>query len=362
LAVSTARLKAPLQVVYTEPVRVCLSVIWFWVSIEFLLLKRSFVVKWLAVSVVVQFLMAAYLYLALFDLVPVPATVTLYLDDYKGRQPLELGGMEIYRMAGTFIESPPFGLFMFSCFVVLVLWIAKDATTRDRKSWAIVGAVVSLIGVICSLSDQIFIAAMAFGSIAYLAVRREFVSKERWRTVVELVILPVFLLAGIWYVVPRVMEKVEEAASTSMTDTDILGRAGAERMFHTVYALGRFGEKPMATWTGIGPGRYGDYAFRTGRFAVDVTIQNTPLLWLVEYGVFGFCLILLWLWNIAKRGYNGYGTLALGAGVALFVANLTQATWISEAWFLALAFLYTAMRDDGRRYPGAKAQTSFSSA
>src|SRR5437016_11935090 len=109
---SPDREKDSLYVYYVEPIRLTLNIIWFWVSIRFLILDRKFVLRWLAICVAWEFSIACYLYLAFFDLVPVPEAVRLYLEIYKTRQALSWGDLTIYRMAGTFIESPHFGLFM----------------------------------------------------------------------------------------------------------------------------------------------------------------------------------------------------------------------------------------------------------
>ena len=350
MAVSPDRGKSPLYIVYLEPIRICLLMIWFWVSVEFLSVKRAFVFRWLAISATFQLVIASYLYLALYDLVPVPDVVALYLEVYKLRQTVWFGDTPVYRMAGTFMESPPFGLFMFSCFVVFATWLTGRRDTgaqgNSERRWATLGATVGFVGAVASLSDQIFLAVIVFGLSLYLTVRRS-ARKGSWaRKLTEAALGSALLLGVATYALPQVLEKWAEATATARGEIGTRGQAGRERMFHVRYGLQLLEENPLAACTGIGPGRYGDYAEKTGQYPPDVPIQVTPVAWVVEFGMFGTALILSWLWNIAKRAKQTYSILAMGGCLGLIIANITQGGWLFEAWFLALAFLYCAVREE----------------
>jgi|ERR1700733_11497258 len=343
------RPKSPLYILYVEPCRLALNIVWFWVSIKFFTEKRDFVIRWLAISVAIQLSIAIYLYLGLYGLTQVPGTVALYLYIYTGRQTLWFGDSPLYRMAGTFDESPPFGLFMFSCFVIFILWLVMRTNFPKRhKKWAILGGIVSFVGAVASLSDQVLLAIAIFGTTWYFGTRLELTGNKRIYRSAEAILAIALILGVSGYAISRVIAKGEEAAAYRETSTtDVEGTSGAERAFHLRYALERFEEVPLAIWTGIGPGRYGDYAFRTGLFAPTVTIQNMPLTWLVEYGLLGSALICAWLWHIFKRAKGTYAALAAGALVSLLVAAISQANWLWEGWFLALAFLYSSSREAG---------------
>jgi hypothetical protein len=348
IEVSPERHKSALYIIYLEPIRVLLIIIWFWVSVEFWKRRPAFVLRWLSISVVFQFLLAAYLYLGLYDLVPVSDIVGMYLSVYKLRQATMLGDTVVYRMAGTFMESPPFGVFMFSCLVAFTLWLARrtgNAQGRANRPLAILGATASLIGALASLSDQVFLALMVFGLFFHFSIRRGATKKSWIRKSAELALASAVLISIGAYSLPRVSQKWREAAATTRDETDTSGMAGAERMFHIRYGLQLLEENPLAIWTGIGPGRYGDYAVRTGQYPPDVNIQNPPVEWLVEFGVFGTGLIVSWLWNIAMRARQAYSHLAIGTCMALIIAVIGQG-WLWEGWFLALAFLYCANNND----------------
>jgi hypothetical protein len=357
LDVSLDRGKAPVYVEYAEPVRLALTVVWFWISIEFFKNKLDFVVRWLVVSVTAQFCLACYLYAAMLDLVPVPTPVAVYLTIYKARQVLWFGDLAIYRMNGTFDESPPFGLFMFSCLVIFFLCLIDTNRLVVKRKWAIFGGSVSLIGAVAALSDQIFLGLLVFGVVWYFAVRRESQDRSTLRRFTEaLVGIAILIFAGN-YLAQSIKGKLLEAASASSVPIGVIGSvegtSGAERAFHLHYGLGLLEEMPLAVFTGIGPGRYGDYAIRTGLFESTVTIQNMPLNWLVEYGLFGSGLIGLWLFEIITVARQRYGSLVLGACIGLLIASISQANWMWESWFLAWAFLST--RRESYAVPSAPA-------
>ena len=335
-----------LYTVYIEPIRLCLYVIWFWVSIEFLRTKRSFVFRWLAISAALQLGIAIYLYLALYNLVPVPDVVAVYLSLFKMRQSVWIGDTPVPRMAGTFAEGPPFGLFMFSCFVIFAIFL-----TERRKigmpgclemKWAIFGGTVTLVGAVASLSDQIFLAVIVFGLFLYHRLNENSTERTRARRFAEVALATLLLVGMAVYVLPNVVTKATQAADTKAGELDTRADAGRERMFHIRYGLGLLGENPLAIFTGIGPGRYGDYVVRTGQYRADVPTQIMPIAWLVEYGALGTLLIVNWLWNITNRAQQKHSSLAIGGCAALVLANITQGFWMSDAWFLALAFFYCA--------------------
>jgi hypothetical protein len=333
---SPDREKDALYVYYVEPIRLALNIIWFWVSISFLKLDRKFVLRWLAIGVAWEFSIACYMYLAFFDLVPVPQAVKLYLDIYKTRQVVFWGDVPIYRMAGTFTESPSFGLFMFCCFVIFALALSSSTGKDDRRFgiWLRAGAICAFLGTVASLSDQTLIALLTLGLIFALVRtgRNSAVRTLLWFSLVlVLALYSADALATRW-------------KSDSYYSGDPMGTSISERSFHARYGLGLFIEQPASMITGIGPGRYGDYAVRTGYFPSTVTTQFTIIEWVVEYGFLGLCLIGRWLFRIGSHAVFGYGIIGAGALTALLIANMFQANWKWEAWFLALAFLYASVR------------------
>lgn len=333
---SPDREKSALNVYTVEPIRLALNIIWFWVSISFLKMDRKFVLRWLAICVAWEFSLACYLYAAFYDLVPVPDAVKVYLEIYRTRQVVYWGDLPIYRMAGTFIESPPFGLFMFSCFVIFVLALSGTESKSDRGFgiWTSIGAVCAFFGTVASLSDQVLIALLTVGFTLLFAHkgRNGIARRLLWSTLVAMLV---------FYVANAVVTKGQSESGYS---GDPMGMSIGERSFHARYGLGLFLEQPASIAMGIGPGRYGDYAVRTGYFPSTVTTQVTVVDWLVEYGFLGLFLIGVWLFRIGSRAVLVYGIVGGGALAALLTANTFQASWLWESWFLALAFLYSSVR------------------
>jgi len=346
ISVSPERVKPSLYTAYLESIRLCLEMIWYWVSIEFIYKARGFVLRWVIISVIAQLLVAIYIFLAFFDVVPAPDFITLYTRYFAMAQSVTLGGVSIPRMGGTFVEGPPFGLFMFSCFVIFMACLAQSTGAKgqsdiDRK-WVKWGAGFGLIGAIGSLSDQVLLALLAFGLCWYLSVHRRTAQATGLAQAARIVIISSVFIGVATYVIPKVTVKAKQAAATSRDELGTMGDAGAERVYHLRYGLQVLGENPLAIVTGIGPGRYGDYVVRTGQYKADTPIQNMPLAWLVEYGLLGTILILYWLGNIAKKTTRIYRFMGIGICVGLFFANITQGGWLAESWFFALAFFYCA--------------------
>lgn len=335
LRASSDRGKSALYVYYVEPIRLALNIIWFWVSMRFLRRDGQFVIRWLAICVAWEFSVAAYLYVAFYDLVPVPDAVKLYLEIFKTRQTLSLGNFQIYRMAGTFVESPPFGLFMFSCFVIFVLHLSGDEHDCDMRSnrMAILGAACAFIGTLASLSDQMLIALLVIGFTALLAYAGS-------AGIARKLLLSGMVLALALYIGNALASK---RSSESVYTGDPSGGSFSERSFHARYGLKVLAEQPASIVMGIGPGRYGDYAVRTGYFPATVTAQFTLIEWIVEYGTLGLIFIGVWLFKIGSHAVIKYGIVGAGAVLALVIANMFQANWMWESWFLALAFLYSSV-------------------
>jgi len=350
LPASRLREHSSLYSIYAEPIRLVLDLVWYSVSIWFFVNRRDSALRWLTISAFLQLTVAAYLYLALFELVPVPETVATYLLMYRARQVLFWGNSPVYRMAGTFIEGPPFGLFMFSCLVICALGFYVDCTSLPKKPrrWTLLGILVGTIGSLLSLSDGVLLSLSILGIGFYLHTRSRWVHRPLAR-IIEVVALLVFCVTVGTYTIQRLREKWELAKAPTPINNDVLGDSGAERAFHVQYGLARFGEVPLALISGIGPGRYGDYATRTGMFPPSVDIAFMPAAWLIEFGVCGSAIIVVWLWRIGSRSKRAFGRIGTCSLVALLIANTGQANWLWETWFLALAFLYASGSNRGPR-------------
>ncbi len=326
-----------------EPVRTALNLIWFWLTLYFIQKDRKFVVKWMAISVLIQLGIAFYLLLGTQRLLPLPAIILEYQQSYALRQIVWLGGIPVVRLAGTFIEGPPFGLFMFSGFVIFSLELFKEHR-RTRLTTA--GWVAALVGSVGSLATQILIAMfvfIAFGLLFSISGRRARI--VRIISVALIVILTPYLAVNLSH-------KIRDA--DSLQAHDVYARSGGERLFHAQQSLNLLIDNPLRIPLGIGPGRYGNYIQELGVFSKNVDIQVTPIDWLVEYGLIGFVLICWWLWLIARRSYTAFGWIGIAAIIGLVLADMFQANWKWESWFLGLAYLFAAgqQESNNRRNSG----------
>lgn len=314
--------------VVREPLRLALNLMWFWVTVRFFAKQRSWTVRWLATSVALQLGVALYLWLGAFHVLPLAEPVRTYVREYAVRQAVWIGGLPIPRLGGTFIESPPFGLFMFAGFTVLFL---ERYLRHNRDGWVLAGLLASLAGCIGSLSDQVLLAMAIFGS-GLLVVQMGRRGHRRPAVLALLVLLPVCGYAAF-----RLEQKTQQVV---IQGSAVYGTSGGERAFHTRYALHTLAKRPAALLAGLGPGRYGAYAARTLIFPPSVTPQVLPIEWLAGFGVLGTALVLLWLSAIAREAIRSLGWVGLAAILGLLMADMFQAEWKWEAWFLALAYLF----------------------
>ena len=328
--------RGELYVGYMEPIRLTLNMMWFWMSMRFLRDEKTFVLRLVTGTVVWEFVVAVYLELALYGIAPAPEALKLYLSLFSTRQSVVWGSFA--RMGGTFLESPPFGLFMFCCLTILGLALLSSEHRNDfqLRRWLKVGIVCAAAGCIGSFSDQVFIA------IGIVGLMYAYAQAGGGRIVRTTLLAMLAIIICIYLIDVMSIKHGDEAQYSG----DPQGTSIGEREFHSEYALGLLSEQPFSILTGIGPGRYGDYAVRTGYFPSTVTPQVTIIEWLVGYGIFGALLIAMWLCRIGSQSLATYGTLGLGILIALIVANMFQANWLWESWFLALAFLATANGTD----------------
>lgn len=318
-----------------EPVRLLLCMMLFWVSVRFFVKDLQFAIRWLVVSVLAQLLLAAYLLVAVLGMVPVPRFLDRFVAMHQAAQWITVATLFVPRACGTFFEAPPFGLFMFCALVLLALAYFRDGLKTRLVLWGMVGA---LVGVLGSLSEQTLLGALPL--LAGLVL-----SSKRGRVSVRVAFAAV-LLAVIPFASSELMVRVQQVEAEQVG----LGRVGAvqvgsgyERIFHARFAMEVLSENPWHWLTGMGPGRYGEYVEQVGPFSNTTTPQVTPVSWLFGYGLPGTALILAFLVIIGKNAIKRYGVL-LGGGALLgiLVANLFQAGWKSEPFFLALAYLYAS--------------------
>jgi hypothetical protein len=325
-AVSGMLLRPPasLYIVFREPLRLWLNLGWL-VTCGWFLRYRPRVVLTGAVTAVIFALSAGiYLELSAFRLVPAPVLVASYARSYLARQTLWFEGFPLLRMGSLFFEAPPFGLFMFSMFLVL------RRLQHFGRRWSIAGMSAAALGGLFSLSDQVYLAG-AVGAFSGLPT----MAKKRPATAILSVGMLMVLLGS--YELQTLA--VKHASSDTGVVTRINGGSVGERNFHLRYGLRILGAHPAASVFGIGPGRYGEYAAESGNYPDTVTMQTSEMEILVEWGVAG---LALWIALFAGFGYRLaqlHGVAGPGLLLALAIADSFQANWKHEAVFLALAAL-----------------------
>lgn len=335
-AIIGAALLAPPDI-YTElrePFRLTLCITWFWACCHFCRRREDLVLRWLAVSVAIQLALGALLELVALGWWTrwVPPTLEYYEKLYLYRQSIWAGGHIIPRMGGTFIESPPFGLFMFSA---LSVFVAARLIRGLRAPSIKLGILASVAGLIASLSDQILVAFVVMVAGALLSSKR---LKKSVATAAALALLASALIA------PIALRLVAKAKKLSAPSELVLGQSASERVFHAKYSLKILSNQPISILFGVGPGRYGQYAARTGIFPPTVVPQVTPVAWLIGYGLLGTLIFAAFLMSVLRPRLRPGRPLRAWLLLSLLLANGFQANWKWEGWFLALAYLWASTR------------------
>ncbi len=318
--------------IFKEPLRLSLVMVLFWTTIRFLKEDRRFVMRWISIGAIAQCIVALYLILAVSTKVPYPDFLKTFVKMHTLAQWVTLGGVDVPRACGTFFESPPFGLFMFSSFLLLYLESSSSSATHDRlRSW---GLGCSILGTIGSLSGQVLLGFLPLVMGGILSAKR---GSRAARVILALIVLMAIPFLGAY-----IMEKADTGYRLASAEYNPIGSNG-ERIFHARFAENLLQENPWAWLTGLGPGRYGEYAKQTGLFPDSVTPQITPVAWLCGYGIPGTLLIIGWLFLISKNAVKAFGFIAgMSAISGILLANMFQANWKSESFVVALAYLYAS--------------------
>ena len=309
-----------------EPLRLLLNLCWFLVSCWFLVHRPRVILLGSILAVVFGLGAGIYLHLVAFGMAPAPAAAISYTRAYLLRQTIWFNGIPIPRMGGLFFEAPPFGLFMFSMVVVLLVLREKGLYRR----WTFWGIAFGVLGVLFSLADQVLLAATV-GLLFSLPRMGKKYPRIAWPLAIVLTIaVCAFEFQSI---------TVKESSATTGIVSRVNGGSVSERSFHINYGLDLLEAHPIASLFGIGPGRYGEYASETGYFSDTVNMQTSELELLVEWGVIGLTVWIALLGCVAARVWEVNGVLGFGLLLGLILADSFQANWKYEAVFLAIGAL-----------------------
>jgi len=311
-----------------DPVKLILNVNFFAVCFRFFMKEREFAIKWVSISVICQFIVGVLFMLSAYDVIELPVNIQEFTKGYRARQVLWLSDtVGIMRMGGSFIEAPPFGLFMLASVVILYL----EKIRHNRSRWVKRGLFFATLGVLCSLSTQIL---LAFFVIAAGEVYR--LQKKTGKEI--LLVVGILFLFCVFPI--KAIHSLQEKMSEENPGGHGLGGSVGERTFHIQNYFSMIKENPQMIPFGIGMGQYGKYTASVHENLKDtITPQVLPIDWLSGFGLVGTSIMLVILLNIGKRVRRAYNFLGLLSFVGLLLANMFQSSWLWEAWFMALAYM-----------------------
>lgn len=295
--------------------------------------RRIKIYNIIGISSVIHLITAIYLSYSIKFNFPIPSFLETYTIDFVNRQSLWLS-TPIPRLAGTFFESPPFGLFMLVVFYTTIMAIYETKSVKY-----VIYLIVSILGMIGTFSTQVLIAF----TISSLIIILFFSKKTKYFRMF------VLLFAGILFVFMSYFSINEIITKINLANSDgIYGTSVGERSFHFKNGLSLFGDNLKNILIGVGPGEYGYFASKTGIFPSTVTTQFTIIEVLVETGVLGLLIFIFLVCLVGVKIGRLHGVIGVTMFVSLFIANSFQASWKWTSFFLFIGLLLsfrTKVRD-----------------
>jgi hypothetical protein len=325
------------QLLLAEPIKLLLNINFF--ALTFVYAqdpeRRRKMAYWLGWSALLQFVLAVYLVASTYISLPLPSSFSRYMQDYAFRQALWFDSLRVTRLGGTFIESPPFGLFMFGAFLVTFY---EAVERRSRLFW--VFASVALAGAMGSISTQVLGGVLAWGGVAVLGLlnlKRK--TLERWlRNGFVIASALIALVPVVGYLVYAVASRMAIVERTLSNPEQLYGTSFGERFFHIFSVIDTVILNPLNFLFGVGS-RYGFYvSHRFDVYPVTTTPQVALMDVLGASGLVGLLLFTLWLLLMLPPLLKLPKLQGLAVWLGLIVAVATQATWKWTTFFFVLAY------------------------
>jgi hypothetical protein len=325
------------QIIFAEPVKLLLLLNFF--SLAFVYAQESSLRRKMAytlsVSAVLQLAVAILMVLAYYFPTSLTMPFQAYVDEYAARQSVWFGTTRIVRLAGTFWESPPFGLFMLGTFMVALL-----ENRRKRSRLLRLASIFALLGLLGTISLQSLLGLLLFAGILLVGsqdIRPKSANKWALQGIVAIAastaLVPLFAVTAI-----ELYRRIAPVWS-SLDQPETLSGSFGERYFHLINGWDIVTSNVLNFLVGVGPRSYGFYTnFAVDRYAVTVTPQIMPIDILVGSGIIGLALFLGWLIYMLKILSFLPRFVGLAVWTGLLAANLTQATWKWPIVFFVLAF------------------------
>lgn len=328
--VAAVRMQFPGAEPFREPIRLTLDVLLAVGCLRVLTTPQRVRRIALVLGYVAVFEVITAIYLLLATVLPLPLSEAwrAYQQEYWFRQAFYAGSLVWPRLGGTFVEAPPFGLYVLGSLMVVYAGRRAVHAAGDPMPGRWLTAVL-LGGLAGSLSSQVWTGAAVWGLLT-LAPRvwtsRVGARARSWYAVATLILLAA--LSGAVYAKYRQgqQEAVEKGASIG------------ERRAHIALAASLFADHSLI---GIGPGQFGEVALREshGLYEASTNVQFTPAEIPAETGMLGTISLVLLIASLAWALLERRDIMSLAALVGLLIADSFQANWRWPIVFIAISVL-----------------------
>lgn len=307
--------------------------------------SKILITKTLCIVVIIEFIIGVFFILVGCDVMPAPDSIANYATGFFRRQAITLDNFSIPRMGGTFIESPPFGLFMLSSYVLIR---SLGTSLVNKSKLMLLGKTASLLGSLLSLSDQIIFGICLILGGGY--VIKAFKSKNIAMKIIFATTMLVIFVAVCGFISYRVGMKIDQYTGTAESGMSaIRGTSIGERAFHfsQVWYFLTSSYSGLLLFTGVGHGRYWDllssHSNLSDFFANGITTQFIFSEVLLGGGIIGLIILYKWLYNIYDKARVAFGSaMAFNYVFGLIIADSLQANWLWQMLFFTLGALFAA--------------------
>lgn len=329
---------------FTEGTKLLLGVCLSYVIYKLLFYYKNRIYYLIAISSIIQMLIAIYFYGIFKYNLPASSNLILYVTDYFNRQAIWTS-TPIPRLGGTFFESPPFGLFMLGSLFCLILLKDDNISLKKHISFCL----IPFLGAIFSFSSQIIVGLLIFflGLFLIIILPRKLLNSF-------LLIYSGILIIGLIAILTIIN------INTNFDPNEIYGNSSGERLYHIIFSFSLIISSFKNLLIGVGPGNYGVYLSDfSSYFPETVTPQVSFVEIIVEAGLLSFVTLIIALISLINKQIKAGQIKEAFMFIGFIVASSFQATWKWPILFVFFAIMIRVINNNNVRKVKSNEKNSY---